>query len=197
MTAMTRAMRSPQISGGSGAVAGLSALPKPALPQPTPIKIGLMTVKTGGLAAGGVHLEEGITCFLKDKNFTLAGRKIDLIVADTAGVPATAKTKAVELVERDKVDLIMGPLAAFEWLAIKDYLGEHKMPDHGLRRRRRSDAASPRSLSGAHLGQFGAVPLSARRLRGQGNEAQGRNHRRRRFRLRLRAGRRFPVGVRG
>jgi branched-chain amino acid transport system substrate-binding protein len=94
--------------------------------------VGLMTVKTGGLAAGGVHLEEGITCFLKDKNYTLAGRKIELVVADTGGVPATAKSKAIELVERDKVDLIMGPLAAFEWLAIKDYLGEHKVPTMGF-----------------------------------------------------------------
>jgi branched-chain amino acid transport system substrate-binding protein len=112
--------------------AGLSGLAKPAIAQQPPVKIGLMTVKTGGLAAGGVHLEEGISCFLKDKYFTLAGRKIDLVVADTAGVPATAKTKAIELVERDKVDLIMGPLAAFEWLAIKDYLGEHKIPTMGF-----------------------------------------------------------------
>ena len=105
---------------------------KPAVAQQQAVKIGLMTVKTGGLAAGGVHLEEGITCFLKDKDFTLAGRKIELVVADTAGVPATAKAKAIELVERDKVDLIMGPLAAFEWLAIKDYLGEHKVPTMGF-----------------------------------------------------------------
>ncbi|MGB6800400.1 MAG: ABC transporter substrate-binding protein [Xanthobacteraceae bacterium] len=110
----------------------MSTLGKPAVAQQAPVKIGLMTVKTGGLAAGGVHLEEGITCFLRDKNFTLAGRKIELVVVDTAGVPATAKTKTVELVERDKVDLIMGPLAAFEWLAIKDYLGEHKMPTMGF-----------------------------------------------------------------
>jgi len=116
----------------TSAAAGISGLAKPAAAQQRPVQIGLMTVKTGGLAAGGVHLEEGITCFLKDKNFTLAGRKIELLVADTAGVPATAKSKAIELVERDKVDLIMGPLAAFEWLAIKDYLGEHKMPTMGF-----------------------------------------------------------------
>jgi branched-chain amino acid transport system substrate-binding protein len=111
-----------------------------------------MTVKTGGLAAGGVHLEEGITCFLRDKNFTLAGRQIELVVADTAGVPATAKAKAIELVERDKVDLIMGPLAAFEWLAIKD-------------------SAPSRPLPGQNFRQFGTVPLSTRRLCQQGNEA--------------------------
>ena len=131
-TAMIKAMDRRRFLAGSGAAAVTSALAKPALAQQKPLKIGLMTVKTGGLAAGGVHLEEGITCFLKDKNFTLAGRKIELIVADTAGVPATAKTKAVELVERDKVDLIMGPLAAFEWLAIEDYLGQHKMPTMGF-----------------------------------------------------------------
>src|SRR5262249_2650205 len=91
-----------------GAAAGISSLARPALAQQKPVKIGLMTVKTGGLAAGGVHLEEGITCFLRDKNFTLAGRQIELVVADTAGVPATAKAKAIELVERDKVDLSMG-----------------------------------------------------------------------------------------
>ncbi|MGH6967914.1 MAG: ABC transporter substrate-binding protein, partial [Stellaceae bacterium] len=117
---------------GTAAIAGAAALPIPAIAQQKPIKIGLMTVKTGGLAAGGIHLEEGITCFLKDKNFTLAGRKVELIVADTAGQPAVAKTKAVEMVERDQVDLIMGPLAAFEWLAIEDYLGQHKMPTMGF-----------------------------------------------------------------
>jgi len=94
--------------------AAIAQVARPAVAQQKPVKIGLMTVKTGGLAAGGVHLEEGISCFLKDKNFTLAGRKIELVVADTAGVPATAKAKAIELVERDNVDLIMGPLAAFE-----------------------------------------------------------------------------------
>ena len=129
---MTRKINRRTFMAGTAAMAGAAGLPMPAIAQQAPIKIGLMTVKTGGLAAGGIHLEEGITCFLKDKNFTLAGRKVELIVADTAGQPAVAKTKAVELVERDKVDLIMGPLAAFEWLAIEDYLGQNKMPTMGF-----------------------------------------------------------------
>lgn len=129
---MTRKVNRRSFMAGTAAMAGTASLPMPAIAQQAPIKIGLMTVKTGGLAAGGIHLEEGITCFLKDKNFTLAGRKIELIVADTAGQPAVAKTKAIELVERDKVDLIMGPLAAFEWLAIEDYLGRNKIPTVGF-----------------------------------------------------------------
>ena len=98
-----------------------AAMPVPALAQPKPIKIGLLTVKTGPLAQGGIQMEQGTIRFLKDRNYTLAGRKAELIVADTGGNPAGTKTKTQELVERDNVDMIFGPLAAFELLAITDY----------------------------------------------------------------------------
>src|SRR5262245_63158683 len=93
---------------GATALACATAFPMPSIAQSAPLKIGLLTVKTGPLAAGGIHFEEGITSFLKDKNFALSGRKIDLIVADTGGNPAGAKTKAQEVVERDKVDIVLG-----------------------------------------------------------------------------------------
>src|SRR3974390_1423399 len=113
---------------GTAAAAGPASLPMPANAQNAPMKIGLLTVKTGPLAAGGIHFEEGITAFLKDKNFPLSGRKIDLIVADTGGNPAGAKNKAQEVVEREKVDIVLGPFAAFELLATVDYLAQAKMP---------------------------------------------------------------------
>ena len=108
---------------------GLSALPwAPAIAQSEPARIGLLTVKTGPLAQGGNQMEQGITLFLKDRNSTLGGRKVELVVADTGGNPAGAKTKAQELVERNKVDVIVGPLAAFELLAITDYIAEARVP---------------------------------------------------------------------
>jgi len=114
---------------GSGAAAASAALPlRVSFAQAAPLKLGLLTVKTGPLAQGGVQMEQGLSAFLKDKNFTLAGRKVDFIVADTGGNPAGAKTKAQELIERDKVDVICGPLAAFELLAISAYTAEHKTP---------------------------------------------------------------------
>jgi len=113
---------------GTAATAGAAAFPMPSIAQNAPMKIGLLTIKTGPLAAGGQHAEEGVTSFLKDKNFTLSGRKIELIVADTGGNPAGAKNKAQELVERDKVDIVLGPFAAFELLATLDYLAQAKMP---------------------------------------------------------------------
>src|SRR6185312_3906196 len=112
----------------STAAAGALAFPMPSIAQNAPLKVGLLTVKTGPLAAGGVHIEEGITAYLKDKNFTLSGRKIDLIVADTGGNPAGAKNKAQELVERNQVNIVLGPFAAFELLATMDYFNQHKMP---------------------------------------------------------------------
>src|ERR1700719_2244195 len=96
--------------------------------QPAPFKIGLLTVKTGPLAQGGIQMEQGVTTFLKQKNNTLAGRKIEFISADTGGNPAGAKTKAQELIERDKVNVILGPLAAFELLAITDYVRDNATP---------------------------------------------------------------------
>ena len=56
-----------------------------------PIRIGLLAAKTGPLASGGIDMELALTMFLKDRENTLAGRKVELIVADTAGVPATAR----------------------------------------------------------------------------------------------------------
>src|SRR5262249_32718147 len=82
--------------------------------QGAPFKIGLLTVKTGPLAQGGIQMEQGISTLLKEKGSTLSGRKIDFVSADTGGNPAGAKTKAQELIERDKVNVILGPLAAFE-----------------------------------------------------------------------------------
>ena len=108
--------------------AAIALAPAPAFAQQKPVKIGLLTVKTGPLAAGGIQMEQGTLCFLKDRNYTLAGRKVELVVADTGGNPAGTKTKNQELVERDHVDIIFGPLAAFELLAISDYTTQAKIP---------------------------------------------------------------------
>ena len=113
----------------AGAGVGLAALKAPYVwAQPATFKIALLTVKTGPLAQGGIQMEQGIATFLKQKNNTLAGRKVELISADTGGNPAGAKTKAQEMVERDKANVILGPLAAFELLAITDYIREQGTP---------------------------------------------------------------------
>ena len=112
----------------AGAALAMLKYPAPAIAQAAPFKLGLLTVKTGPLAQGGIQMEQGILAYLKEKNFIFAGRKVDFISADTGGNPAGTKTKAQELIERDKVDTIVGPLAAFELLAITDYIAQQKTP---------------------------------------------------------------------
>jgi len=113
---------------GTAAVAGVASFPMPAIAQNKPVKIGLLCDKTGPLAEGGLQMEQGVTLYLKSKAMSLAGHKIELIVADTGSSPATTKTKAQELVERDKVNFVLGPLAAFQLFAISDYVIQNKMP---------------------------------------------------------------------
>jgi branched-chain amino acid transport system substrate-binding protein len=119
--------------GATGAAAvALGHFPAPAIAQAASIKIGLLTVKTGPLAQGGVQMEQGVQTFLKETDNMMAGRKVELVVGDTGGAPAGAKTKAQELIERDKVDVILGPLAAFELYAINEYIQQQKTPTLSL-----------------------------------------------------------------
>lgn len=117
---------------GLGSAAGAAALGMPAIAQSAPFKLGLLTVKTGPLAQGGIQMEQGVLTWLKEHGNKIGGRNVQFVSADTGGKPAGTKTKAQELIERDKVDVILGPLAAFELLAITDYIRDHKTPTLSL-----------------------------------------------------------------
>jgi branched-chain amino acid transport system substrate-binding protein len=141
-----------------------------------PIRIGFLTVRTGALAAGGKQMEEGINLFLKERNYTLAGRKVELIVADTAGSPPQARSKTQELIEKNHVHAIIGPLATFEALAIDDYIKQAGVPlitptsaaQRDLAQQKQSDyvihavgtAAQPMHI----LGDFAARKLGLKRM---------------------------------
>src|ERR1700760_3814807 len=106
------------VGGVAGAGVASVASPRLGFTQGNdPIRVGLLAAKTGPLASGGIDMDLALTMFLKERDNTLAGRKVDLIVADTAGVPATARTKAQELIEKNNVHCVIGPRAAFEALA--------------------------------------------------------------------------------
>ncbi len=147
-----------------------------AFAQSENLRVGFLTVRTGPLAAGGRQMEEGINLLLKERNYAFAGRKVDIFFADTAGQPALAKTKTQELVEREKVHVIIGPLATFEALAIDDYMLQSKVPlitptsaaQNDLAQKKQSDyvihvygtAAQPMYA----LGDFAAKKLGLKRI---------------------------------
>jgi branched-chain amino acid transport system substrate-binding protein len=111
----------------SGAGAAALALPSVARSQSSAIRVGLVTVKTGPLASGGIDMERGLVQYLKERNYTMAGRKVELFVADTGGVPAQSRTKIQELVERDKIQIMIGPLDAASALAADDYIRQTQL----------------------------------------------------------------------
>jgi branched-chain amino acid transport system substrate-binding protein len=93
-----------------------------------PIRIGFITIRTGPLAGPGRQLENGFELFLKERNHMIAGRQVEVSYVDSAGSPATAKTKAQELVERYHANVIIGPLASNEALTVQDYIRDAKVP---------------------------------------------------------------------
>src|ERR1700716_474521 len=90
------------------------------------IRVGLMTVKTGPLASGGIDMERALVQYLKERDTTLAGRKVELFVGDSGGVPAQSRTKLQELVERDKIQIMIGPLDTASALASDHYIRDRK-----------------------------------------------------------------------
>jgi branched-chain amino acid transport system substrate-binding protein len=116
------------VAGAAGLGLSTALASRPVRAADEPIRIGLLTAKTGPLASGGIDMERALTMYLKERDYKMAGRAVDLITADTAGVPATARTKTQELVEKNKVHCLIGPLAAFEALAIDDYIRQAQIP---------------------------------------------------------------------
>src|SRR5262245_7568115 len=100
----------------------LTTIPLVGKAQAGPMRLGRMTVKTGPLASGGIDMERALVQYLKERNNTLAGRKVELFVGDSGGVPAQSRTKTQELVERDKIHVMIGPLDTASALAADDYI---------------------------------------------------------------------------
>ena len=159
----------------TAAAAVAAGAPRFALAEGEPIRIGFLTVHTGALAAGGRQMEEGINLFLSERGKKLSGRPVQLIVADTAGNPAQTKTKTQELVERDNVHVLIGPLAAFEALAINDYVMQKEIPiisdsaaAEDLTQRKRNPwfvrAVGTSAQSNHPLGEYAAKKLGYKRV---------------------------------
>jgi branched-chain amino acid transport system substrate-binding protein len=72
------------------------------------IKIGFIAPMTGNWAQAGEDMIAGAKMFLEEINYTVSGRKIELIVEDEGATPATAITKARKLVNYDKVNIMAG-----------------------------------------------------------------------------------------
>ena len=106
-------------------VLGSLAFALPAYAQ-QPLKIGLIMSYTGQFADAAAQMDNGIKLYVQEHGDTVAGRKIEFIRRDTAGVPDNAKRHAQELVVRDKVDILAGFVITPEALSAADVSAEAK-----------------------------------------------------------------------
>ena len=93
-----------------------------------PIKIGLIAPLTGGSAFIGRDMSDGLTLYLEEIGYKVAGRKIEVITEDTEGVPAVALTKTRKLVEKDGVHVMTGGLLASTGYALQPYIDSKQIP---------------------------------------------------------------------
>ncbi len=113
---------------GTAGVALSSNFAPPAILAQTrePIRLGNLNTFTGGLAYSGETHWNATNMYFDSINWTVAGRKIELIKEDNQFNPQIGLQKAKKLIESDKVDLLFGVQASNVALAVLNYMKQQK-----------------------------------------------------------------------
>jgi branched-chain amino acid transport system substrate-binding protein len=95
-----------------------------------PIRVGMLVVTTGVLAAAGNDMMNGWKLYWKNRGTNQwAGRDVITFTEDTGSDPSLALTKARQLVEQNQVNMIIGPMVASEGYAVADYMKTTNVPE--------------------------------------------------------------------
>ena len=110
------------LAAGMGAVvSGAPVFLRYALGE-TPIKYGIVIPLVGGLAelAGDQKLGNEIAIEEINASGGIMGRKVELIIRDSEMSAPTARRKAIELLDRDKIDILAGACCGWEEFTLND-----------------------------------------------------------------------------
>ncbi len=83
-------------------------LPQIARAQSSKIRVGLMLPYTGTFAQLGVAIENGFRMALAEQGGKLGGREVEFFKVDDESEPSKGVENATKLVQRDKVDVLVG-----------------------------------------------------------------------------------------
>lgn len=92
------------------------------------LKVGLLNPTTGPFAALGTDVNAGFDLYLKSKGGVLSGYRIEAIKQDEGTDAAQATTKARQLVEVDKVQIVIGLVNSAIAYAVAPYLESANVP---------------------------------------------------------------------
>src|SRR5438034_9773357 len=93
-----------------------------------PIKIGFISPLSGAIAAAGRDMYSGCELYWQETGWQAAGRKIEVILEDNEGQPATALTKARKLIENDRVHMLAGVILSNVAYALVPYVEAQGIP---------------------------------------------------------------------
>jgi branched-chain amino acid transport system substrate-binding protein len=79
-----------------------------ALAQAAKLKVGLMLPFTGTFAQLGIAISNGFKLAVQEQGGRLGGREVEYVNLDDESEPSKAVDRATQLVDRDKVDVIVG-----------------------------------------------------------------------------------------
>lgn len=113
-------------TGAGAALASGVASPSILAQTKKPIRLGNINTYTGGLAYAGLANWNATNLYFDSINWTVAGRKIEIIREDDQFNPQVGLQKAKKLVESDQVDLVFGIQASNVALAVLNYMKQQK-----------------------------------------------------------------------
>ena len=117
------------LTAGAAALVGAPALFNIASAQGGPIKIGFPTPLTGAFSAEAQDQVRAAELAVKEFNAAggYKGRMVELLVRDDKLNPGEAATRTLELIEKDKVDFVVGSLSAATQLSINAVCRDRKV----------------------------------------------------------------------
>ncbi len=109
------------------AVVALLGVAREAAAQ-APVKIGFLAPLSGAIAQAGKDMYSGCELYWEESGWQLAGRKLEVILEDNEGVPATTLAKARKLVESDRVNMLAGVILSNVAYALVPYIEAQGIP---------------------------------------------------------------------
>jgi branched-chain amino acid transport system substrate-binding protein len=116
------------LTGATAAAAGVAVGPwvLRSHAQGGPIKVGLVLPYTGVYAVLGESITQAMELVFGQENWTVAGRKIEMIKEDDEMKPPVGIRKTEKLIDSDKVDILTGPVHSGILMGMRDKVHSSK-----------------------------------------------------------------------
>src|SRR5262244_3940753 len=116
------------LGGAAATAAGVTVGPwvLRAHAQSGPLKVGLVLPYTGAYAVLGESITQGMELVFARENWTVAGRKVEMIKEDDEMKPPVGIRKTEKLIDSDKVDILTGPVHSGILLGMRDKVHSSK-----------------------------------------------------------------------